>query len=48
VGSPQTVRERMAQLLARTTADELIVAAAIFDQGARIRSYELLAEVARL
>ena len=30
--------------VARTHADELIVAAAIFDQAARLRSYELLAD----
>jgi luciferase family oxidoreductase group 1 len=47
VGSPATVREQMAALVARTHADELIVAAAIYDQAARLRSYELLADIAR-
>jgi luciferase family oxidoreductase group 1 len=47
VGSPATVREQLTQLLARTKADELIVAAGIFDQAARLESYELLAELAR-
>jgi luciferase family oxidoreductase group 1 len=47
VGSPQTVREQMAQFIARTQADELIAAAAIYDQTARLRSYELLADAAR-
>jgi luciferase family oxidoreductase group 1 len=46
VGSPATVREQLAALVARTAADELIVAAAIFDQPARLKSYELLADVA--
>jgi luciferase family oxidoreductase group 1 len=46
VGSPQAVREQMAHFLARTHADELIVAAAVYDQAARLRSYELLADVA--
>jgi luciferase family oxidoreductase group 1 len=47
VGSPATVREQLAQLVDRTKADELIVAAAIYDQAARLKSYELLADVAR-
>jgi luciferase family oxidoreductase group 1 len=47
VGSPATVRAGLAQLLAQTGADELIVAAGIFDQAARLRSYELLADIMR-
>jgi luciferase family oxidoreductase group 1 len=47
VGSPATLREQLSRFVARTQADELIVAAAIFDQAARLKSYELLAEVAR-
>ena len=47
VGSPAPVREQLAALGARTSADELIVAAAVYDQSARLRSYELLADVAR-
>ncbi len=47
VGSPATVRAGLAELSATTGADELIVAAGIFDQVARLRSYELLAELAR-
>jgi alkanesulfonate monooxygenase SsuD/methylene tetrahydromethanopterin reductase-like flavin-dependent oxidoreductase (luciferase family) len=46
VGSPATVQGQLDAFLARTRADELIVAAAIYDQAARLRSYELLAEVA--
>jgi len=34
--------------VAETAADELIVAAAIYDHAARLRSYEILAEVAGL
>jgi luciferase family oxidoreductase group 1 len=48
VGSPTTVRGQLSKLVARTHADELIVAAAIFDQAARLESYELLADVAAL
>jgi luciferase family oxidoreductase group 1 len=47
VGSPAAVRAGLAELVARTGADELIVAAGIFDQTARLRSYELLAELMR-
>ena len=44
VGAPGRVRARLADLVARTGADELMVAAQVFDHGARLRSYELLAE----
>jgi luciferase family oxidoreductase group 1 len=44
VGSPETVRQGVGQLVERTGADELIVAAAIHDHQARLRSYEILAE----
>jgi len=47
VGSPATVRTGLAELSATTGADEVIVAAGIFDQAARLRSYELLAELVR-
>jgi luciferase family oxidoreductase group 1 len=49
VGSPETVRAALADFVAETAADEIIVAAAIHDHAARLRSYELLAsEVAQL
>jgi len=44
VGSPATVRAGLDGFLADTGADEVIVAAAIYDHAARLRSYELLAE----
>ncbi len=47
VGSPTTVRAKLEQTLARTQADELIVACAVHDSAARHRSYELLAELNR-
>jgi luciferase family oxidoreductase group 1 len=47
VGAPATVREELTGFIERTQADELIVAAAIYDQGARLRSYELLADTVR-
>jgi alkanesulfonate monooxygenase SsuD/methylene tetrahydromethanopterin reductase-like flavin-dependent oxidoreductase (luciferase family) len=43
VGSPETVRRELAVFAERTGADELIVASAIYDHAARLRSYELLA-----
>ena len=45
VGSPATVREGLRRFVERTAADELIVAAAIYDHAARLRSYELLADL---
>jgi luciferase family oxidoreductase group 1 len=47
VGSPATVRAGLDAFVAETEADELIVASAIYDHAARVRSYELLAEVTR-
>jgi len=43
VGSPQSVRQQLASIVEQTAADELIVAGAIHDHAARLRSYELLA-----
>jgi luciferase family oxidoreductase group 1 len=48
VGSPATVRTGLEQFCAATGADELIVASAIFDHAARVRSCQLLAELAML
>ena len=45
VGSAATVRRELQAFLARTQADEVMVASAIFDHAARRRSYEILAEV---
>jgi luciferase family oxidoreductase group 1 len=44
VGSPDTVRDGVRRLVEETGADELIVAAAIHNHAARLRSYEILAE----
>jgi luciferase family oxidoreductase group 1 len=46
VGSPGNVRAGLEAFVAETGADEVIVAAAIHDHGARLRSYELLGELA--
>jgi luciferase family oxidoreductase group 1 len=45
IGAPATVAERLRALLDRTHADELIVTAQIYDHAARLRSFELVAEV---
>ena len=45
VGSPETVRLKLARFIAQTGVDELIVTAQIFDHAARLRSFELVAEV---
>lgn len=44
VGSCDTVRRELQAFIAQTGADELMVASAIWDHGARLRSYEILAE----
>ena len=41
VGSPETVRDRIAAFVERTRADELIVSGATYDPAARRRSLEL-------
>ena len=46
VGSHQTVRDGLKAFVQRTQADELMVTAQIFDHAARVRSYEILSEVA--
>jgi luciferase family oxidoreductase group 1 len=45
VGSPTSVRVQLERLSEQTAADELIVAGAIHDHAARLRSYELLARL---
>jgi luciferase family oxidoreductase group 1 len=47
IGSPETVRRDLESLLAATDADELIATAQIYDHAARLRSFELAAEVFR-
>jgi len=48
IGSPATVREGLAQLAERTGADELMVTTMVHAHADRIRSFELVAEVAGL
>ena len=46
VGSRDTVRAGLDRFIAQTGVDEVMVASAIFDHQARIRSYEILDEIA--
>jgi luciferase family oxidoreductase group 1 len=45
IGSPQTVRNALAAFIERTKADELMITAQIFDHSARLRSYEIAADL---
>ncbi|RWA98446.1 LLM class flavin-dependent oxidoreductase [Mesorhizobium sp.] len=45
VGAPETVRQGIEAFVQRTGADELMVTAQIFDHAARVRSFEILADV---
>lgn len=42
-GSPQTVRDGIATLVAHTGADELMIVSDVFDHAARLRSFEIIA-----
>ena len=46
-GSPETVRLGLDAFIRRTGADELMVTAQVFDHAARLRSFEILADVHR-
>jgi luciferase family oxidoreductase group 1 len=45
VGARETVRRGLARFVAQTEADEVILAAQIHDHGARLRSYEIAAQI---
>jgi luciferase family oxidoreductase group 1 len=47
IGSPETVRNGLDAFIRRTGADELMVTAQIHDHAARVRSFEILADVHR-
>jgi luciferase family oxidoreductase group 1 len=46
VGSPETVRRGLEAFVALTGVDELMVVSSIYDHAARLRSYEILGELA--
>ena len=48
VGSCETVRTELVKFLELTQADELMIVTSIYDHTARVRSYEIVAELAEL
>jgi luciferase family oxidoreductase group 1 len=48
VGGPQTVRQKTAQVLRETGADELIFTSDLYDHALRLRSFEIAAETIRV
>jgi luciferase family oxidoreductase group 1 len=47
VGSRDTVAAGLEAFIERTRADELMIAGAVYDHAARLRSYEIVGEIAR-
>ncbi len=47
VGAPDTVRDGLRSFIARTGADELMIAGQIYDHQSRLRSYALVSEAHR-
>ncbi|MEZ5958358.1 MAG: LLM class flavin-dependent oxidoreductase [Hyphomonadaceae bacterium] len=48
IGAPETVRASIDAFIARTGADELILASHIYDHAARLRAYQIVANVCGL
>ena len=48
VGGPEAVRIGMEDFLRRTEADELMIVSDVFDPEKRLRSFEIIAEVAAI
>jgi luciferase family oxidoreductase group 1 len=47
VGSPETVRRWLESFIELTQADEIMVTAQVYDHSARLRSFEIVAEVGK-
>ncbi len=47
LGSPETVRRGLESFVALTKADELMIVTSLYEHPARIRSYEIVADIAR-
>jgi alkanesulfonate monooxygenase SsuD/methylene tetrahydromethanopterin reductase-like flavin-dependent oxidoreductase (luciferase family) len=45
VGTPENIREQMHSFTEQTGVDELFLVSAMYDHSARLRSYELVADV---
>ena len=48
VGSPDSVKSQIDSFLKQTDADELIIVSSVFDHSARLRSYEITADILSL
>jgi luciferase family oxidoreductase group 1 len=46
VGAPETVKRQITELLAATAADELMITTMVYDPADRLRSFELVADLA--
>ena len=47
VGNPESVRQQLESLLEETQADELMIVSGIYDHADRLRSYEIVSDLAR-
>ncbi|HEU4965747.1 MAG TPA: LLM class flavin-dependent oxidoreductase [Bacilli bacterium] len=47
IGSPETVKRKLEKFLNETQADELMIHSQFYDHGARIRSYEIVADLVK-
>ena len=47
LGSPETVKRGIDELITATAADELMITTMVFDPADRLRSFELVADIAR-
>jgi len=47
IGSPETIQKQLSSFIEETEVDEVMVVSHIFDHKARLRSYEILGELAK-
>ena len=47
IGSPDTVRSGIDAIVAETGADELMIVSDVYDHAMRLRSFELIADLAQ-
>jgi alkanesulfonate monooxygenase SsuD/methylene tetrahydromethanopterin reductase-like flavin-dependent oxidoreductase (luciferase family) len=45
IGSPETVKSKLNAFMESTQADELMTHAMVYDHSARLRSYEIVADI---
>ena len=46
IGSPETVRKELDSFVELTHADELMIVTSLYDHPARVKSYELVTNIA--